>query len=626
MLILDEVSPLERIQLTASLSVAVRAITAGPAPLQRVKLAGEISRILALLGVSMGATPTLEFNLNDRAASENSIAAYLDAGLGDLPEEFQAYEAETLNVLAQTLGSEPLGLKARRFAHARNQGEQSQVGAFNAMAARGVKVDIDSAEVLRRDEIANQILRTSANQDPEFSSLNNTLASINDRYRHQKDEVWARLQVERAALRRGERNGREQLEAVEDELAKLTANYNEEFEEVRKRAVARQAAHREEKIEMANVLFEETGRQVINSILAASPITEAAAKEWAEKQPIDKAAAAKLSRLGYKKDDVVRDLAEFYRLTGGKSSAVRISAGGRRANAVGVEARQDEKIINLGTRFDKTVLFHELAHFLENDPIAKAASNGFLIKRREGNKTHSLRSLTGNRGYDAREVAYKDSWMDAYIGKVYGDGVTEVFSMGVQYLANPRDAAVFAAKDPMMFAMISGYLASPLTPAMSAKLHMHEGAVDSLIAKREEKASEYDQAIAKLAKGVKFTMDDWWEQNEFNGYGRELRDYKFDRKKDPTYLGSWGDYHLFEGIFKNRNTRRNSKGHLVVYTGSGRFDSQAIHGGIDTAKAYVALAQLNGTSLSSTWLGYFGESSYRDPKQAVINMAEGVLA
>ncbi|MGN8554582.1 UNVERIFIED_CONTAM: hypothetical protein OHV15_18560, partial [Microbacterium sp. SLM126] len=171
-------------------------------------------------------------------------------------------------------------------------------------------------------------------------------------------------------------------------------------------------------------------------------------------------------------------MAEYYRLSGGKASAIRIGIdGGRRANAVGVTARTDEKVINLGSRFNKTVLFHELAHHLENDPIAMAASNGFLKRRRESDTKFTLRSLTGNKGYGPMEVAYKDGFIDPYVGKVYPGGITEVFSMGVQYLANPSHAAILAAKDPHMLELITGYLSAPLTPAMHAKLNMHQGVV-----------------------------------------------------------------------------------------------------------------------------------------------------
>ena len=43
----------------------------------------------------------------------------------------------------------------------------------------------------------------------------------------------------------------------------------------------------------------------------------------------------------------------------------------------------EDKTINIGSYFNKRVLWHELSHFIENDPVAMAASNGFLLSRRE---------------------------------------------------------------------------------------------------------------------------------------------------------------------------------------------------------------------------------------------------
>lgn len=629
MLILDDVSPIERIKLSAALAAAVKALGAAVSPLQRVKLAGEIARILAQLGEAVATLRPLKFSLSDKQGSSNELSRYLDRDLAALPPALQVFEAQSVSVLADTLGDRELNFKAREKSVIQGFAEgldKAHVEAFDEIASRGVKVDIDAAEVLRKVDEANRVLRSSVAQDLDFVELQNTLGRLNETFTRERAELGAMRIAERDAIRRGERNGDEGLREIEQKEVELYEKYKADFAEIKKKAEGRQTEFNAEKTARALELFKDEGERVLNSILAASPVSQAEAEEWAAKQVIDSNAAAKLSRLGYKKADVVRDLAEFYRMVGGKSSAVRISAGGRRANAVGVETRADEKVINLGTRFDKGVLFHELAHFLENDPIAKAASNGFLVKRREGPQAHSLRSLTGNKGYDAREVAYKDSFMDAYVGKIYRDGVTEVFSMGVQYLANPKDAAIFAAKDPEMFAMISGYLTSTLTPAMQAKLHMHEGAVEDIQAKREDKATSYDAALKALAAQVTITKDDWWDRVKDESYeAQSMARYYFDSKKPPTYLGSFGDYRLFQGLFKNRNTKRKANGFMVVTDRMGRLDSYAVHGGLDAAKAFIALTEQTGLSLSGVWHGYFWETTMKDTKTAVINAAQSAV-
>jgi len=634
MLILDDVSPIERIQLSAALALAVKSLGAAASPIQRVKLAGEVARILAQLGESVATLKPLKFSLADKQGSSNELARYLDRDLAALPHALQPFEAQSVTVLADALEDRELNYKARgkSVIEGFTEGlDRAHVAVFDEMAGRSVKVDIDIAEVLRKADEAGRALRASVAQDPEWMELQGILRQLNDTFASDRAELSHQRRELREAIRHGDRDlergddrdGLDALRDIDNREAEIYRKYQADFAEARKKAEARQATFNAEKTSRSLALFKAEGEVVIGSILAASPVTQAQAEEWASKQVIDANAATKLSRLGYKKADVVRDLAEFYRLVGGKSSAVRISAGGRRANAVGVETRADEKVINLGTRFNKTVLFHELAHFLENDPIAKAASNGFLVKRRESSQAHSLRSLTGNKGYDAREVAYKDSFMDAYVGKIYRDGVTEVFSMGVQYLSNPKDAAIFAAKDPQMFAMISGYLTSKLTPAMQAKLHMHEGAVGNILAAREDKANSYDAAIQDLAAQVTITRDDWWDSVKDTDYeAQSLARYSFDRKKPPTYLGSFGAYRLFQGIFKNRNTKRNANGFLVVVDRMGRLDSIAVHGGLDAAKAFIAITERTGLSLSGVWHGYFWETTMRDTKTAVIKAAQ----
>jgi hypothetical protein len=74
--------------------------------------------------------------------------------------------------------------------------------------------------------------------------------------------------------------------------------------------------------------------------------------------------------------------------------------------------------------------------------------------------------------------------------------------MGVQYLATPEDADMFAARDPQMFAMVTGSLTSMLTPAMNAKLNLHSGSIDTLQVARQEQADQYAATIAALVKAL----------------------------------------------------------------------------------------------------------------------------
>jgi hypothetical protein len=127
----------------------------------------------------------------------------------------------------------------------------------------------------------------------------------------------------------------------------------------------------------------------------------------------------------------------------------------------------------LGQKFDKRVLFHELAHLLEQDPAAQQAAQGFLIKRRTSTTTKSLRKMTGNKGYRPTEEAYPDSFIDPYIGKYYERGETEVFSMGVESFSHPSLLALRIAKDPEMFALVAGFLQSAQNPLFLAMKRLY---------------------------------------------------------------------------------------------------------------------------------------------------------
>lgn len=126
--------------------------------------------------------------------------------------------------------------------------------------------------------------------------------------------------------------------------------------------------------------------------------------------------------------------------------------------------------------------------------------------------------------------------------------------MGVEYLANPKDAAMFAAKDPQMFAMITGYLTTATTPAMHAKLNMHVGAIDNLQTQRQDQAQQYTNAINALAGRIDLARDNWWPTlQESDPHGaRWLSSYAFTTGKPPQYLGSYDDFRVFQGIFKNK--------------------------------------------------------------------------
>lgn len=632
MIFLDNITPFERIRISGALASKLATLQSDLSPLARVRVAREVAELLQQLGVKSDAQGRrLAFMLGDKETSATALSDYLDNGLNDLPASLAPFEAATVIDLAISVGSKDIAEEAQLMQRLQLRGgiDAAHLAAYEKIASRGVKPGIDTASVLRKVVESEDLLRQSAASDPGFANANAEIERRNERFRAEKAPLQEAIAAERSAIQSGQKSDSAELAALQERYTELVEQYRKDYEVLKDIAVAAIHSFEQEKAQKAMALLKDEGEAVLLAIMAASPVTEKQAADWAARQVVDDKAWAKLARLGYKKADLYRDLAEFYRLTGGKSSAIRISTdGGRRANAVGVMTRLDEKVINLGSRFDKTVLFHELAHHLENDPIAKAASNGFLVKRRESSTIYSLKSLTGQ-NYRSDEGAYKDSFLDAYIGKVYGDGVTEVFSMGMQYLANPKDAAVLAARDPEMFALISGYLSSELTPAMHAKLNMHAGAIDDLQARRQDENEQYAQALTSLAGQVTLTRDGWWDdlQARDSYMANWLADFAFIRNKPPKYLGAYGNYRVFEGVFRNKNTSRNAKGYTVIRTPlEGAIpDYAALHGSLDLLKSFIVIAEEQGLRLSSVWYNVFFEAAGRDPKQTIIRSANSIL-
>lgn len=305
----------------------------------------------------------------------------------------------------------------------------------------------------------------------------------------------------------------------------------------------------------ADAAIREAVASVIRDVYEASPVTREAAEAWAEAQTITPAAMARLRKKGYDPKAVRADMAEFYRLTGGRLARVTIrTTGGRRASAEGIHGH-DSSIINLGSHFDKRVLFHELAHHMEADPLVVAAAKGFLEARRTSDRVVSLRSLTGNSAYRPNEVAYEDHWFDHYVGKVYDYDVTEVFSMGLESFCDAGTLAARAQKDPEMFALMLGFLKNAPHPMYGVVKQIREQTAEAEAQAAEESENERDDAIKRLAAGVEFVNDpptgarEYWGLGSFRG----------------TYVGSFEGIDLYAcKALRDHRTKRKKAGFAVI--------------------------------------------------------------
>ena len=318
----------------------------------------------------------------------------------------------------------------------------------------------------------------------------------------------------------------------------------------------------------AKAAFANVGQRVIERMLEASPVSVEAAEGWAQGQEITPQAAARLKKIGYPLDELRRDMAEFYRFTGGRLAAVRVhSKGDRRANATDIESHGKVGTINLDSSFDKRVLWHELAHHMEADPVAKVAAGRFIRRRAlDGGKVYSLRSLTGSKGYRADEGAYKDHFFDHYVGKVYRNGVTEVFSMAVESFSNPELLARRLAVDPETLEFVAGFVKAPRTPLADAHMGLREivrQMEDDVLEANEEAAGAL---IKKVAASVQFTPDTDLSWAEAMGwyvvrYGEQLGRLESTETGTVVYVAS--------GKVKNPDTRRLGAGLILFWPWTG---------------------------------------------------------
>ena len=106
---------------------------------------------------------------------------------------------------------------------------------------------------------------------------------------------------------------------------------------------------------------------------------------------------------------------------------------------------------------DASVVAHEVTHATEQQNISLLRmARDFLLKRANGEKAQKLSKLTGNKRYEAHEIAYKDKWVDrggdAYSGKDYGERATEILTMGIERLHD--DPIKFYRSDPEYFEFV----------------------------------------------------------------------------------------------------------------------------------------------------------------------------
>ncbi len=100
-------------------------------------------------------------------------------------------------------------------------------------------------------------------------------------------------------------------------------------------------------------------------------------------------------------------------------------------------------------------LWHELGHLVEyTEQNQQAAIGKAFVQSRATGKARKLTEI--NPKYRSIERYLPDDFVNPYIGKVYKTNTTEVFSMGIDALANPKRLLNLAAKDPEHLALTLG--------------------------------------------------------------------------------------------------------------------------------------------------------------------------
>lgn len=303
----------------------------------------------------------------------------------------------------------------------------------------------------------------------------------------------------------------------------------------------------------------EVGQRAIDDVLSASRISQEEARAWAEKVEITRAAVGRLKKIGYPVEQVRADMAEFYRFTGGRVELVKIdSKGDRRANASDIASHGKTGSVFLDSNFSKKTLWHELAHHLEADPVARRAAGQLVKRRSEDGKAYSLRSLTGNKGYRANEAAYKDGFFHPYVGKIYRDGMTEVFSMGVESFSDPLTLGRRLADDPQTLEFVAGYLKADIEPLARAFMDVRSLMEELNSETMEKEAKGAEKLVEKLAQGIR--LDDDTDKSWMIDQGIE-RWYK------GKQIGSWDGWRVIEDRVINYEAGgRKTVGYALIKT------------------------------------------------------------
>ncbi|MFH1984765.1 MAG: hypothetical protein ABIL58_23235 [Pseudomonadota bacterium] len=386
-------------------------------------------------------------------------------------------------------------------------------------------------------EASSKLLAATKGREIDEYKERAGLFAAEDALRKAHDEYIAGMTDLNLKIARGELP----RDAYGEEQARIAAEYNQVVSPIKKKISAitnevllmRRAANSEHwertkdiEAELGKLHVERTSaegdlrRRVLDHALETSEITQEAADDWAGSQTITDGAKRRLRKIGYTEEQVRKDMAEFYRLTGGRANRVTIETKGkRRASAAIVEAT-----ISMDGTFNKVTLWHEMGHLLERHQRIKAMANDFLDirtgRKSSGATPKTLRRIKKNKLFKSDEIAYEDKFFDAYVGKVYRDGYTEILSMGMQQFAHPSGCVELMDRDPEMFQLMVGVMRTPMGElertaiesdnAVTAEKRTVEEAGKAFYKELEKKSRDIEARI----QGSEYVITSGWRKNQ----------------------------------------------------------------------------------------------------------------
>ncbi len=212
--------------------------------------------------------------------------------------------------------------------------------------------------------------------------------------------------------------------------------------------------------------------QIKAAVFAESSVSEEEAMEWAKSEAVQvsdatlkfmaspKVAVETLFGRTYvdgvpgpDKETILKEIATIYRLTNGNLKTLKVTS--KKVEGRSYFDHSANTVYWLDTNID--TLYHEAGHSLDyqNKTFVTAAKR--FIQDRATGKPASLAKMTQNSAYGREEMAFPDTFIHPYVGKIYPNS-SEVTSIGLQAFANIKYMRDLMEKDPEHLKLILGTL------------------------------------------------------------------------------------------------------------------------------------------------------------------------